>query len=133
MQVKAIQPVAVFQALGDETRLRVVRLMVVAGDESCLCELVDSLMEPSYKLSRHLKVLRQAGVLASRKEGRWVYHRLVAESPCLELLYEMVRALPDSHGVYGTDLKRFRERLRLREGGRCQVGVQSEALKDEVV
>jgi len=126
-----IQPEAIFQALADETRLRIIRLMVVTAEESCLCELVDSLLEPSYKLSRHLKILRQAGLLSSQKEGRWVYHRLVLEPSYLETLYATVRALPDPHGIYSADLKRFRERLCLREGGRCQVGIQSDEFKAE--
>ena len=131
MQTITIQAEAIFQALADETRLRIIRLMVVTGDESCLCELVDSLLEPSYKLSRHLKILRQAGLLSSKKEGRWVYHRLVTEPAYLEQLYATVQALPDSNKIYSADLKRFRERLCLREGGRCQVGIQSEEFKNE--
>ncbi|MCF6337649.1 MAG: ArsR family transcriptional regulator [Gammaproteobacteria bacterium] len=106
-------------------RLRIIRLKVMTGDESCLCELVDSLQEPSYKLSRHLKILRQAGLLSSQKKGRWVYHRLMTKPAYLEQLYATVQALPNSNGVYHADLKRFHDRLCLREGGRCQVGIQS--------
>ena len=131
MQIITLQAEAVFQALADETRLRITRLMVVTGDETCLCELVDSLLEPSYKLSRHLKILRQAGLLSSRKEGRWVYHRLLMKPAYLASLYATVQALPDSNEIYSADLKRFHERLCLREGGRCQVGIQSEAFKTE--
>ena len=131
MQMIAIQPEEIFQALADETRLRIIRLMVATGEESCLCELVDGLLEPSYKLSRHLKILRQAGLLASHKEGRWVYHRLVKEPVYMAQLFTTVQALPDPHGIYSADLERFRERLCLREGGRCQIGIQSEAFKAE--
>lgn len=126
-----IQPEEIFQSLADETRLRIIRLMVATAEESCLCELVDSLLEPSYKLSRHLKILRQAGLLSSRKEGRWVYHRLVLAQSYLKTLYATVKALPDPKGIYNADLKRFRERLCLREGGRCQVGIQSDEFKAE--
>jgi len=128
-----IQPEDVFQSLADETRLRIIRLMMATAEESCLCELVDSLLEPSYKLSRHLKILRQAGLLSSRKEGRWVYHRLVLAPSYLETLYATVKALPDQKGIYSADLERFRERLCLREGGRCQVGIQSDEFKAEEV
>ena len=131
MQIITIQAEAIFQALADETRLRIIRLIVVTGDECCLCELVDSLLEPSYKLSRHLKILRQAGLLSSQKEGRWVYHRLVTKPAYLEQLYATVLALPDSNDVYSEDLKRFRKRLCLREGRRCQTGIQSEEFKTE--
>jgi len=129
MQTITIQPEEIFQALADETRLRVIRLMVATEEESCLCELVDSLLEPSYKLSRHVKILRQAGLLASHKEGRWVYHQLVKKPAYLGQLFSTVQALPDPDGIYGADLERFRERLCLRQGGRCQIGIQSEAFK----
>ena len=69
MHVVKIPIEDVFQALSDSTRLRIVRLMAVTNEEACLCELVDSLLEPQYKLSRHLKILRQAGLLDSEKEG----------------------------------------------------------------
>jgi len=129
MQITTIQPKAIFQALADETRLRVIRLMATTGEECCLCELVDSLLEPSYKLSRHLKILREAGLLSSQKEGRWVYHRLVMEPACLVPLYATVQALSDPNEIYSADLKRFRERLSLREDGRCQVGILSDEFK----
>ena len=60
----------VFQALADRTRIRIMRLLVDTGEEICLCELVDSLQELQYKLSRHLKTLRQAGLLTTIKDGR---------------------------------------------------------------
>jgi len=100
MHLTRIPSDTVFQALADETRLRIVRLMVETGEESCLCELVDSLLKPSYKLSRHLKNLRQAGLLRSQKEGRWVYHRMLEEPSYITRLYDVVRALPYADGIY---------------------------------
>ena len=76
-----IKPSEIFQALADPTRIRIVRLLAETREEACLCELVDSILEPQYKLSRHVKVLRQAGLLTAEKEGRWVYHRLVEGIP----------------------------------------------------
>ena len=104
------------------------RLFTMTGEEACLCELVDSLLEPQYKLSRHLKILKQAGLLTAEKEGRWVYHRLVQEIQYLVPLYQMLEALPDSDGVFAADLARFRERMCLREGGCCRVGIQNPEL-----
>ncbi len=131
MQIITIQPETLFQALADETRLRVIRLLATKDEEACLCELVDSLQEPAYKLSRHLKILRQAGLLSAQKDGRWVYHRLVSKPPYLKKLYATVRALPDGDQIYQADLARFEERMCLREGGRCRVGILSDDLKAE--
>jgi ArsR family transcriptional regulator len=131
MQLITIQPEAIFQALSDETRLRIIRLLTSTDEEACLCELVDGLQEPTYKLSRHLKILRQAGLLSSQKDGRWVYHRLISTPSYLETLHATVRALPDPDQVYQADRVRFEERMCLRKGGRCRVGVLSDDLKAE--
>lgn len=123
-----IKPQEIFQALADPTRIRIVRLLAETGEEACVCELVDSLLEPQYKLSRHIKVLRQAGLLSAEKDGRWIYHRLVYGVGYLDLAYEMLRALPDSDGLFARDLQNFRQRMRLREDGRCRVGIQTASL-----
>lgn len=123
-----IKPHEIFQALADPTRIRVVRLLAETDEEACLCELVDSLLEPQYKLSRHVKVLRQAGLLSAEKEGRWVYHRVVAGIPYLDRLYEALKVLPDVDGCFARDVESFLQRMCLREGGRCRVGIQTPEL-----
>lgn len=133
MQLIEIPVEEAFRALGDSTRLRIVRLLATTNEEACLCEFVDSLLEPQYKLSRHLKILRQAGLLGAEKEGRWVYHELVSGTEHLEALYGMVAALPDPDGDYAADRKRFEKRLAHREAGRCRVGVLTKTLKKEAV
>jgi len=129
MQMITIQPETLFQALADDTRLRIIRLLATVEEEACLCELVDSLQEPAYKLSRHLKILRQAGLLSSRKDGRWVYHRLVSKPPYMKKLYATIRALPDPDLFYQADLARFKDRMCLREDGQCRVGILSAGLR----
>jgi ArsR family transcriptional regulator len=126
-----IKPESVFQALSDPIRIRIIRLLSVTGEEACLCELVDSLLEPQYKLSRHIKVLKQAGLLSAKKEGRWVYHRLIMSAEYLMNLYQTVTMLSDSDGLYVNDLTRFKQRMLLRESGRCQMGVQTEQFQAE--
>lgn len=128
MHVVAVHPSELFQSLADPTRLRIVHLLAITEDESCLCEMVDSLQEPQYKLSRHLKILKQSGLLTAQREGRWIYHRLVKGQPHLSRLYAMIRVLPDDEGAFAADLARFRKRMRLREAGRCRVGIQTREL-----
>lgn len=128
MHMVNVKPEEILQALADPTRIRIVRLLAETGEEACLCELADSLLEPQYKLSRHLKTLRHAGLLSALKEGRWVYHRLVRGARYLELAQEMLLALPDVDGLFAQDLRNFRERMCLREGGRCRVGIQTPLL-----
>ncbi|MBA4176650.1 MAG: transcriptional regulator [Leptothrix sp. (in: Bacteria)] len=125
MHVIHVKADALFQALADATRVRIVRLLAADEGEACLCELVDSLRELESKLSRHLKHLRQAGVLDAEKDGKFVYHRLVTRHEHLRQVVTAIRALPDSDGSFAADRLRFDARMRLRDGGRCRVGIQT--------
>jgi len=64
-----------FQALADSTRLRLINLM--AAQEICVCYFVEVIGAPQPKISRHLAYLRKAGIVASKREGRWMHYRLV--------------------------------------------------------
>ncbi|MCC7265625.1 MAG: winged helix-turn-helix transcriptional regulator [Candidatus Latescibacteria bacterium] len=66
--------IAVFQACADATRLRI--LFLLRTRELCVCELVEVLQMPQGKISRHLGVLKQAGLVQSRREGTWIYYAL---------------------------------------------------------
>jgi DNA-binding transcriptional ArsR family regulator len=85
--------VAVTRALGDETRLRL--LAACTGGERCACQLVElSGLAPS-TVSKHLQLLRQAGLLMARKEGRWVHYRIPRRSertPPVEDALRLVQA-----------------------------------------
>ncbi len=62
---------AFFDVLSDEIRRRVLCLLLKEG-ELCVCELFQALDLPQPKVSRHLGVMRDAGVLSVRREGTWV-------------------------------------------------------------
>lgn len=64
-----------FQALGDSTRLRLLNLM--GNQEICVCYLVEVLGQPQPKISRHLAYLRRAGIVAARRDGKWMHYRIV--------------------------------------------------------
>ena len=67
-----------FKALADPRRLEVV--LALAAGERCVCELTEQMGLAQSKLSFHLKVMREAGLLDSRVQGRWVYYRLRPEA-----------------------------------------------------
>jgi ArsR family transcriptional regulator len=69
---------ALLKALADPVRLRVIESL--GGGERCVCELTAELGLAQSKLSFHLKVMRQAGLLHAREEGRWIYYRLCREA-----------------------------------------------------
>jgi ArsR family transcriptional regulator len=64
-----------FRALADQTRLRLLSLM--GDDEICVCFLVEALKTNQPKISRHLAYLRRAGVVAARREGKWMHYRII--------------------------------------------------------
>src|ERR1700737_4786604 len=64
-----------FQALGDNTRLRLLNLM--AEQEICVCYFVEILGQPQPKISRHLAYLRNAGIVAARRESKWIHYRVL--------------------------------------------------------
>jgi len=63
-----------FRALADSTRLRLMNL--IAGQELCVCYFVQVIDVPQPKISRHLAYLRRAGIVAARREGKWMHYRL---------------------------------------------------------
>jgi ArsR family transcriptional regulator len=67
-----------FRALADRTRLRLLNLL--AAGEVCVCFFVEVLGESQPKISRHLAYLRRAGVVAARRDGKWMHYR-IAEPP----------------------------------------------------
>ncbi|MDB9493764.1 metalloregulator ArsR/SmtB family transcription factor [Spirulina major CS-329] len=67
-----------FHALSDGLRLEV--LTILRDEEQCVCDLCDRLAVAQSKLSFHLKILKEAGLIQSRAQGRWVYYRLDGEA-----------------------------------------------------
>jgi ArsR family transcriptional regulator len=113
---------ALFKALGDPTRVRIVRLLAARRVELCNCEFVDALLEPQPNVSRHLAVLVQAGLVTERREGRWTYYGLASTAPASAL----GATLAEVEDVQAQDDgRRLRTRLALRRGGRCVVGIQA--------
>src|SRR5271166_6984636 len=82
-----------FRALGDPTRLRLLNL--IAGQEVCVCYFIEVIGAPQPKISRHLAYLRRAGIVAARREGKWMHYRLVipADPFAAEILKTTITAL----------------------------------------
>jgi ArsR family transcriptional regulator, arsenate/arsenite/antimonite-responsive transcriptional repressor len=95
-----------FQALGDRTRLRLVNLM--AEGEICVCFFVEVLDQPQPTISRHLAYLRRAGLVAPRRDGKWMSYSLTRpESATARRIFDdVLDALAADR-----ELQRDRERL----------------------
>jgi ArsR family transcriptional regulator, arsenate/arsenite/antimonite-responsive transcriptional repressor len=88
--------VSLFHALSDETRLMIMARL--QDGEQCVCDLTEALKTTQSRLSFHLKVLKDAGLINDRPEGRWIYYSLNAD--VLEELAEVIQGLqPSNHRV----------------------------------
>src|SRR5512147_948745 len=98
-----------FDALSDETRRRLLALLV-NDDELCVCELCFALDMPQPKVSRHLAVMREDGVLTVRREGLWIYYRIHPLLPAwaYRVLDQMVQGC-GGLALFADDRKRLGE------------------------
>ncbi|MGA3009166.1 MAG: metalloregulator ArsR/SmtB family transcription factor [Terracidiphilus sp.] len=95
-----------FAALSDRTRLRLLNLM--DGREVCVCYFVEILGQSQPKISRHLAYLRRAGVVAARREGKWMHYRIVVPSNigAARILCETIATVREEKAMQ-TDLARL--------------------------
>jgi ArsR family transcriptional regulator len=75
-----MNPSDFFTILSDPTRLRILTL-IQHENEVCVCELTFALGESQPKISRHLAIMREAGIVDSRREGTWMHYRIARELP----------------------------------------------------
>lgn len=114
-----VRPVSrLFKALGDDTRLRIVALL--AHGELCVCHIQEALRLSQPNVSRHLAILRSAGIVEDRRDGNWVHYRLSSQDDphCERQLRELVRGFAN-RDVLRRDVERL---LKSRGPGRCEVG-----------
>ena len=83
-----------FHALSDETRLAILEMLRVG--ERCVCELQDELDAAQSRLSFHLRVLKDAGLVSDRKDGRWSYYSITPEA--LAEVHDLAVALRPKKG-----------------------------------
>ena len=93
------QEAAVFKALGHPTRLRIVKAL--AGGEKCVCELQSLTGGSLSTVSRHLQVLRTAGVIESRREGLNIYCSLGL--PCIGTMLACLESTGCGSYCYGKE------------------------------
>lgn len=99
------ETVVITKALADENRLRII--MMVQDKEACVCQIVEVLGNASSTVSKHLSILKGAGLIESYKQGRWIYYHLPKEpSKVARKALEWVReSLEDSEAIRSDRLK----------------------------
>jgi len=102
--VDLLRAAQLFHALSDETRLGILEML--RGGEHCVCDLQQDLEAAQSRLSFHLRVLKEAGLVSDRKDGRWSYYSIVPQA--LTEVHDLAVAMQPS-----------KLRVLARSNGRC--------------
>jgi ArsR family transcriptional regulator len=105
--------IAVSKALSDTNRVRA--LMALKGKELCVCQITELLKLAPSTVSKHLSILKQAGLVEARKEGRWIYYRRPSSNG-RNVIVDSINLLEKSVGgdrQIRADCKRLKEILRI--------------------
>lgn len=78
----------VLKVLADPTRLTMLKMM--QPGEQCACSFVDCFDISQPAISRHLKMMRQAGLLLERRDKQWIHYRLNETSPFFEIVTDLL-------------------------------------------
>lgn len=109
LSVKLKDSQLVFNAIADQTRFRILSLL--NEGELCVCDLMKVLKEPQSKISRHLAYLRRAGLVQARKEGLWMYYKLVkAKTKALEAILSALKCCQSEFQELESDLNEYRKK-----------------------
>lgn len=102
------QYVDLFKALSDETRLRI--MVLLSEKELCVCQIEAALGLPQAKVSRHLGVLRYAGLVKDRRDGLWIYYSLTEpKNKVEENLFECFRECLRKERFFRVDLANMKK------------------------
>lgn len=106
-----------FKALSDGTRLRILKLL--EAGELCVCDLVAALNESQPKISFHLNILKRAGFIGQRRQGKWSYYKIDAPDMLNRMLLLSIHERANDM-IYKTDIERLNEfRKSASAGGSC--------------
>jgi len=106
----------IFQSLDDETRLRIVALLL-EDDELCVCDLVTVLQLPQSTVSRQLSLLKSAGWLKDRRDGVWIHYSINRSlAPIQQFIIPVLRNFLPVTEAAGRDLQRLKS---LKNEGCC--------------
>jgi len=115
--------VLISKAMADPTRVRI--LVALRGQELCVCELCDALAVSQSTLSTHLKVIREAGLVRTRKEGKWIYYAPEPDKRrLLRGFFGFFARQLQADGLLRRDAERLTKRLAERKDGECCRGFE---------
>lgn len=100
---------SVSRSIADSTRVRILKML--ESGELCVCQITAILGLAPATVSKHLSLLKMAGLLSQRKEGRWVYYRLSSHdnNPYAPPVLELMQKILDDDDVIATDKARLKK------------------------
>lgn len=112
--------VKITRALSDPSRLRM--LMALVNGELCVCQLTEFSGLATSTVSKHMSILREAGLVESRKDSRWVYYHLPGDSasPLIRSTIQFVREQLQAEPQIAEDSTRIAELIEKYSGTLCQ-------------
>ena len=109
------------KAFADPARIRI--LVALRGGEMCVCELCDAMEIAQSNLSTHLQVIRQAALVTTRRDGKWIYYGLEpSQVSLIDTLLTHYQDTLQADKRLQRDAERLARRIELREQGRCVRG-----------
>ncbi len=104
-----------FKALGDETRIRLLKLL--EQRELCVCELMQALNMTQSRISRNLSILKNAGFVKDRREGLWVHYSLNYEDapPIVQKLLPILKEMSNNDKIIIKDIEQLKKAKKLGE------------------
>ena len=111
---------AVIKALADENRVRI--LMALGPKELCVCQIVELLGLAPSTVSKHIAILKHAGLVDSRKDGRWMFYRLAEDDAPAEAkeMTELVSRLLADDPQEREDTKRLKQIIKMDRDELCR-------------
>jgi len=117
-----VNEVEIFKAVGEETRLRIMRILVKFKKELCACEIIDIIGKPQYNISKNLKILVKAGLIEERRDGKMMVYQVKKGDRFVDTMSELVSQIKcSSNEIFKNDYKRMEKRLSVRKDGKCVV------------
>ena len=117
--------ITIFKALSDMTRLKIMWLLLSIDSKICVSEIIDVLDENQYNVSKHLKILKNAGLIFEKKEGKWTFYHYMSGSEAFDSkIRQTILAIPKD--LMTVEIARCQKRLSMRVDDKCVLGNESD-------
>lgn len=124
--------IEILKVIGDESRLRILNLLIKNNEGICVCELMYSLLLHQYRVSKALGILKKAGLLEIDKQGLWVYYKLNMDNSINKDVFKFLSNFLKGN-IFKNDEERLNDRLLLRKNNNCVVGILPENELHEII